>query len=134
MVTSLSWLGVLLVLIPRAQGDEVLPSQSEELLPSAPPPMHHMLPEPLPPPPALVAGLRSLLSALDGCDAACLERGEDWFEQGVKWGASSVASMVRLGLQESFVGALSLPTEGADEVRRRLRTISTTVAPEHSEL
>ena len=76
-----------------------------------PPPLERMLGAPPPPPPALVAGLRSLLSDLLGCDTPCKERGEDWFEQGRKWGAHSVQSMARLGLIDSFVGALDLPPE-----------------------
>ena len=102
---------------------------------TAPPPMHHLLAEPPPPPPSLVAGLRSLLRSLDGCDASCLERGEDWFEQARKWGASSVQSMVRLGLIDSFVGALALPARAEEEVRRRLSLVSTVVTLEqHDEL
>ena len=103
--------------------------------PAMAPPM--MLGEPPPPPPALVAGLRSLLSGLEGCDAPCFERAEDWFEQAAKWGARCVASMVRLGLADSFVGALALGREGEAEVRRRLSTVKTTVTPEpkqHDEL
>ena len=71
--------------------------------------MNNLLGEPAPPPPALVAGLRSLLLNVPDCDTPCLERGEDWFEQGMKWGASSVTSMVRLGYVDAFVGALALP-------------------------
>jgi hypothetical protein len=96
--------------------------------------MHNMLAEPPPPPPSLVAGLRSLLADVPGCDTPCLERGEDWFEQAAKWGATSVVSMVRLGLIDSFVGALTIPPHGEAEVRRRLSEVTTTLTPEHSEL
>ena len=94
-----------------------------------------MLGAPPPPPPALVAGLRSLLADLpdgaggSGCDAACRERAEDWFEQATRWGASSVASMVRLGLQPSFVQSLAVGEPAAAEVRRRLEEVDTTLAP-----
>ena len=99
----------------------------------APPPMHNLLGVPPPPPPALVAGLRSALAGVPGCDAPCLERAEDWFEQAERWGAHDVRSMVRLGLADSFVGALALAAPGESEVRRRLSTVSTTVTPRHGQ-
>ena len=100
----------------------------------APPPMHNLLSQPPPPPPALVAGLRSTISGIEGCDAPCFERAEDWFEQAQRWGAHDIVSMVRLGLVESFVGALTLPPDGEAEIRRRLGAVSTTLSPEHTEL
>lgn len=103
--------------------------------PAAPPPvMRNALGAPPPPPPALVAGLRSLLSGIDGCRAACMERAEDWFEQANKWGATSVVSMVRLELTESFLKALALSPETTSLVKQRLGRISTTVAATHDEL
>ena len=44
-----------------------------------------------------------------------------------------VRSMVRLGLADSFVGALALAAPGESEVRRRLSTVSTTVTPRHGQ-
>ena len=107
----------------------VVPRAGSTPQPRAPPPMNNLLGEPAPPPPALVAGLRSLLLNVPGCDTPCLERGEDWFEQGMKWGASSVTSMVRLGYVDAFVGALALPPEGDAEVRRRCSEVVTTLTP-----
>ena len=110
----------------------VLAAQAQSI--AQPPPMHNLLGEPPPPPPRLVAGLRSTLTGVLGCNAACLERAEDWFEQAGKWGAHSVQSMVRLGLTDSFVGALALDDIGSREVRHRLSMVPTTLQPEHSEL
>lgn len=102
--------------------------------PVAPPPIGgNYLGAPPPPPPALVAGLRSLLD-MPGCNAACGERAEDWFEQAARWGATSVESMVRLGLTDPFVAALAIEAEYSDEVRRRLAKVNTALAPGHDEL
>ena len=96
-------------------------------------PLANGLPAPPPPPPALAAGLRALL--LDtACDVPCRERAEDWFEQAAKWGAHNVVSMVRLGLEDNFLGALALSEDNLRELRRRLSKVSTTLAPVHSEL
>lgn len=95
--------------------------------------MDNLIGAPPPPPPALVAGLRSTLSGVPGCDAACLERGEDWFEQATRWGADSVTDMVRLGLVDSFAGALALSSAGEAEVRRRLSSVSTTLRPQSND-
>jgi len=80
----------------------------------------------MPPPPALPAGLRSLLEGT-GCVGACMERGEDWFESerpnlGV---LSSVAAMVRARLAENFIESLR-PLEPAAEalVRSRLEAVA----------
>ena len=122
----------------RAQSSPPLPAaplSSSGINAPAAPSLHNALGAPPPPPPALVAGLRSLLSGVQHCDAACQERAEDWFEQAKKWGATSVVSMKRLSLADSFLGALSLPPEGKAEVQRRLGEISIAVAPQsHEEL
>ena len=81
----------------------------------------------------MVAGLRSLLRQVPGCDTPCFERAEDWFEHAARWGATNVESMVRLGLSDNLVASLALPPKGEEEIGRRLRTVSTTVlgpAPE----
>lgn len=102
--------------------------------PSPPKAPSTLLGAPPPPAPALVAGLRSLLdnlggSNIGGCDAACRERAEDWFEQAEKWGARSVESMVRLGLQPSFLLALNLDAGTEETVRSRLRQVDTSLTP-----
>eukprot|EP00966_Prymnesium_polylepis_P273508 6317983-Prymnesium_polylepis.2 len=98
-------------------------------VPKAPsPPVSNALPAPPPPPPALVAGLRGLLEN-SGCDTPCRERAEDWFEQAHKWGADSVVSMVRLGLEEGFLRALALPPGDISVLRERLKHVPTTVVP-----
>ena len=101
---------------------------------SAPPlPGAALLMPPPPPPPKLVAGLRSLLNDVPGCDSPCLERAEDWFEQAERWGATNVASMVRLSLQDNFVVSLTLSANGQAEIHRRLSTVKTTLVP-HDEV
>ena len=99
-----------------------------------PPPIGLALGAPPPPPPALVAGLRGLLRDVPGCHAACVERAEDWFEQAVRWGATSVESMVRLQLADHFLSSLSLIEEGETVVSRRLSKVGTTLAPRHDEI
>jgi len=81
---------------------------------------------PMPPPPALPAGLRSLLEGT-GCVGACMERGEDWFESerpnlGV---LSSVAAMVRARLAENFIESLRpLEPDAEALVRSRLEAVA----------
>ena len=80
---------------------------------------------PIPPPPALPAGLRSLLEGT-GCVGACMERGSDWFERerpnlGM---VSSVAAMVRAKLEADFVESLVLEPGPEALVRSRLQAVA----------
>ena len=96
---------------------------------SAPPPAGTALGAPPPAAPPLVAGLRKLLTDVPGCHAPCVERAEDWFEQARRWGASSVESMVRLGLVQNFASSLALDPEAEDIVLHRLSQVPTVLAP-----